>query len=98
MEGRYILECRKRRFFNFLLTVKIRLEVLVKKMEVKLLQTISAIVFANRALRPGGTYRGDWDLSQPTFATEFADKKLLKVSAVLLSMDFINSISFPKNS
>ena len=41
--------------FNFSLTVKIRLEVLVKKMEAKLLQTILAIVFANRALRPGGT-------------------------------------------
>ena len=40
--------------FNFSLTVKIRLEVLVKKMEAKLLQTILAIVFANRALRPGG--------------------------------------------
>ena len=58
--------------FNFSLTVKIRLEVLVKKMEAKLLQTILAIVFANRA---GGTYGDDWDLSQPTFA----DKQLLKV-------------------
>ena len=49
-------------------------------MEAKLLQTILAIVFANRALRPGGTYGDHWDLSQPTFV----EKQLLKVSTVFL--------------
>ena len=63
--------------FNFSLTVKIRLEVLVKKMEAKLLQTILAIVFANRA---GGTHGDDWDLSQPNqlLQTSSFSKKVLK--------------------
>ena len=77
-------KCSKRRFFNFSklnfsLKLKIRLEVLVKKMEANLLQTT---YIGHCVCKPGSQVR--WNIwrrlgfvpTQPTFV----DKQLLKVS------------------